>query len=206
MNSSVKSVTCALFLAIITLAGCTGQQTLRKDESLTPGGPAATSGSAKAQAPVSQPGAVTAAEKAPPAAPKAEVPPAAGPAEAAAAKASAPSGADLQRGLEKIYFDFDSPTLTDASRRTLTENAELLARNSQLKVRVDGHCDERGSDDYNLALGQKRADAAVRYLTTLGIGAERLSSLSYGKEKPAVAGHDEAAWSKNRRDEFVVLK
>jgi peptidoglycan-associated lipoprotein len=73
-------------------------------------------------------------------------------------------------------------------------------------VRVEGHCDERGSDEYNLALGQKRADAAVKYLRALGIAPQRLSSVSFGKEKPAQPGHDEAAWSKNRRDEFSIVK
>jgi peptidoglycan-associated lipoprotein len=81
----------------------------------------------------------------------------------------------------------------------------MIKKDSAAKVRIEGNCDERGSDEYNLALGEKRAKAAMEYLVTLGIPAERLSVISYGKEKPADPGHDEAAWAKNRRDEFVVL-
>ena len=114
--------------------------------------------------------------------------------------------ADIRKKLEKIYFDFDSSTLSDISRQTLTKNFETLKQNPLARIRIEGHCDERGSDEYNLALGERRARTAVRYLTTLGIPAERLSTISYGKEKPADPGHDEAAWAKNRRDEFVITK
>jgi peptidoglycan-associated lipoprotein len=79
-------------------------------------------------------------------------------------------------------------------------------KNNSLKVQIEGNCDERGSDEYNLALGEKRAKSAMKYLETLGVPAERLSVISYGKEKPADPGHDEAAWAKNRRDEFVLIK
>lgn len=109
--------------------------------------------------------------------------------------------------LEKIYFDFDSYILTQASRDTLTKNAEsLLKKNLSVKIQVEGHCDERGSDEYNLALGEKRAKAALNYLVTLGVPAARLSFISYGEEKPAEPGHDEVAWAKNRRGEFVIIK
>jgi peptidoglycan-associated lipoprotein len=108
--------------------------------------------------------------------------------------------------LEKIYFDFDSFVLSAASRETLAKNARYLMKNGSVKVQIEGHCDERGSDEYNLALGEKRAKAAMSYLVTLGVPADRLSVISYGKEKPADPGHDEAAWAKNRRDEFAVIK
>ena len=108
---------------------------------------------------------------------------------------------------EKIYFDFDSFVLSQQARDTLSKNAELLKnKDSALKIRIEGNCDERGSDEYNLALGEKRAKAAFNYLVTLGVPAERLSVISYGKEKPVDPGHDEAAWAKNRRDEFEVVK
>lgn len=115
--------------------------------------------------------------------------------------------AEAAAALEKIYFDFDSYVLTQAARDTLTKDAEyLLKKNPSVKVQVEGHCDERGSDEYNLALGEKRAKAALNYLITLGVPAERLSFISYGEEKPADPGHDEAAWAKNRRDELVIIK
>ena len=112
---------------------------------------------------------------------------------------------ELKSALDKIYFDFDSYKLSDAARSNLAKNAELLKKDSAGKVRIEGNCDERGSDEYNLALGEKRAKAAMQYLVTSGIPAERLSVISYGKEKPADPGHDDAAWAKNRRDEFVVI-
>lgn len=111
---------------------------------------------------------------------------------------------ELKSALEKIYFDFDSYKLSDEARSTLVKNADLLRKGSAGKVRIEGHCDERGSDEYNLALGEKRGRAALHYLVTMGIPGERLSVISYGKEKPAEPGHDETAWAKNRRDEFVV--
>ena len=112
---------------------------------------------------------------------------------------------ELKTGLQKVYFNFDSADLSEQSRNTLVKNAELMKKIGKVKIRVEGNCDERGSDDYNLALGEKRAKVAVQYLVNLGIPPERLTVISYGKEKPAAAGHDEASWAKNRRDEFVVL-
>ena len=111
----------------------------------------------------------------------------------------------LQAALQKIYFDFDSYNLSDAARATLVHNAESMKKDPADKVRVEGNCDERGSDEYNLALGERRAKAAVDYLVTMGIPAGRLSFISYGKEKPVDPGHDETAWAKNRRDDFVVV-
>ncbi|ACM19458.1 peptidoglycan-binding outer membrane lipoprotein Pal, OmpA family [Geotalea daltonii FRC-32] len=108
--------------------------------------------------------------------------------------------------LEKVLFDFDSFVLSPAARDTLSKNAQWLEKNKQVKVQIEGHCDERGSDEYNLALGEKRAKSAVNYLVTLGIPASQLSVISFGKEKPADPGHDEAAWAQNRRAEFVILK
>ncbi len=113
---------------------------------------------------------------------------------------------ELRSALEKIYFDFDSSRLTEADRAILAKDAGFMKKDAAVKVRIEGNCDERGSDEYNLALGQKRAEAARNYLVTMGVATDRLSVISYGKEKPADPGHDEAAWVKNRRDEFVVLQ
>ena len=110
----------------------------------------------------------------------------------------------LKAGLEKIFFDFDSYTLSPQAREALVKNAEILKQQKSIKVRIEGNCDELGSDDYNLALGEKRAKAALKYLETLGIQSDRLSTISYGKEKPADPGHDDAARAKNRRDELVI--
>ena len=104
--------------------------------------------------------------------------------------------------LEKVFFDFDAYTLTAQAREILAGNAEWLRQNPDAKLAIEGHCDERGSDEYNLALGQRRADVAKNYLVSLGIAAERLTSISYGEERPAVAGSNESAWSQNRRAEF----
>lgn len=112
----------------------------------------------------------------------------------------------LESELQKIYFNFDAATLSEEARASLSRNAELLAKNPSLKVTIEGNCDERGSDEYNLALGERRAIAARDYLVNLGVQSDRISIISYGEEKPVDPGHDEAAWAKNRRDEFVVIK
>jgi peptidoglycan-associated lipoprotein len=117
------------------------------------------------------------------------------------AKAPAPESA-----LATVYFDFDSAVLTQASRDILNKNAGILQKNNTMKIKIEGNCDERGSDEYNLALGERRAKSAMNYLVTLGIKPDRLSIISYGEEKPADQGHDEAAWAKNRRDDFVTVK
>ncbi len=107
---------------------------------------------------------------------------------------------------ETIYFDFDSFVLKEDARAILEQNAQLIQKRAGSKVRLEGHCDEQGSDEYNLALGEKRAKAALNYLLTLGVPQDRLSVISYGEEKPASQGHDEAAWAKNRRVEFIIQK
>lgn len=107
---------------------------------------------------------------------------------------------------EHIYFDFDKSELKPEARAVLRDKAEWLRTNPQFSLRVEGHCDERGTNEYNLALGERRADAAWRFLNALGISGERLSSISYGEEQPADPRHNEDAWSKNRRDEFKLLR
>jgi len=106
--------------------------------------------------------------------------------------------------LTDIYFDFDSYVLRPDDMPVLTDLAAKLNANQAAKLTIEGHCDERGSTEYNLALGQKRADAAKDYLVKVGIGDKRIKVVSYGKEAPLVPGHTEEAWAKNRRDHFVV--
>jgi len=108
--------------------------------------------------------------------------------------------------LADITFDYDSPGLSEAARGTLEKHALWLQNHREAKVLVEGHCDERGTTEYNLALGEKRARAAYDYLRSLGVAAERLRTVSYGKEKPLDPGHNEAAWAKNRRDHFNVSR
>jgi peptidoglycan-associated lipoprotein len=110
--------------------------------------------------------------------------------------------AELEALTTTVYFGFDEWELTSEGRRRLDEKLAILQRHADVSLLVEGHADERGSDEYNLALGQRRADEVKSYLLSLGIAAERLSDISYGEERPAVAGADESAWSQNRRAEF----
>lgn len=112
---------------------------------------------------------------------------------------------NAQGVLKTVYFDFDSYDLRQDAMQTLGDNAAAVRQYPQFKVRIEGHCDERGTVEYNLALGEKRARAARDYLVSLGAPAARLSIISYGKERPASPGHSEDAWAKNRRDELVFL-
>ena len=105
---------------------------------------------------------------------------------------------------QDIYFDFDKYDLRTDARTTLDRKASFLNQNSSIRVQVEGHCDERGTNEYNMALGERRANAAKQYLTTAGISAGRLSTISYGEERPLDPGHTEAAWARNRRAHFVI--
>lgn len=105
---------------------------------------------------------------------------------------------------QPVYFAFDDYSLNSEGQGQLNKLGEFLKSSDKAVVQIEGHCDERGSVEYNLALGQRRAQSAKNYLVQLGIDASRLPTMSYGEEKPAVEGHDESAWAKNRRDEFVL--
>ncbi|UCF69648.1 MAG: peptidoglycan-associated lipoprotein Pal [Acidobacteriota bacterium] len=112
-----------------------------------------------------------------------------------------------ERGpLRTIYFSFDSSELDDVALRTLEENARWLRQHPDNSAVVEGHCDERGTIEYNLGLGARRARSVRDHLVRLGIDSGRLRTISYGEERPADPGHDEMAWSKNRRVEFQVLE
>jgi len=107
---------------------------------------------------------------------------------------------------EKIYFDYDKADLKPAAQTVLEKKARFLESNPAYSAVIEGHCDERGTNEYNLALGERRADAAKKYLVSLGVSAGRITTVSYGEEKPVALGHDESAWSQNRRDEFKLQK
>jgi peptidoglycan-associated lipoprotein len=108
-------------------------------------------------------------------------------------------------GLQPVYFDFDRAFIRDDAKAIMRSNADWLKANPRAKVRVEGNCDERGTKEYNQALGQRRAASAKKYLTDLGISAKRLSLISYGKEKPVCTESNEECWQKNRRDDLVAV-
>lgn len=109
-------------------------------------------------------------------------------------------------GVQPIYFDYDSYTLRPDALQTLSHNADVLKQYADVYVQIEGHCDERGTQDYNLALGEKRALATRDHLIRLGISGDRMITISYGEEDPADPGHSEDAWAKNRRCEFNSAK
>jgi peptidoglycan-associated lipoprotein len=123
-------------------------------------------------------------------------PEAAGPTSAAESDLAAVLSGDV------LHFGFDQATLTAENRSRLQKIAEVLGRFPGVKIRIDGNCDERGTVEFNLALGNRRAAVAKEYLSNLGIDAARISIISYGKERPVATAHEEQAWAQNRRDDF----
>jgi peptidoglycan-associated lipoprotein len=126
-------------------------------------------------------------------------------AEAAARAAAAGDQATMRATLTQlIHFDYDKSDLRDDARASLDQKIPILQANGSVTIRVAGNTDERGSDEYNLALGERRAAAAKRYLVEHGIADSRIETISYGEERPVAQGSDESAWSQNRRDEFEI--
>jgi len=193
MKQRMIALLAALSMAALVAGGCASKEVVKTEE------PAAATVKAETPKPV-QPPAVKAEEAPQKQAP--EAPMAIKPAESQPVQAAAEVSA-----FETVYFDFDRSDLRQDARNILTKNAEILLKSKQAqKIKIEGHCDERGSAEYNLALGERRATSALQYLVTLGVQPDRLSIVSYGKEKPAVQGNDEEAWAKNRRAEFVIDK
>jgi peptidoglycan-associated lipoprotein len=120
------------------------------------------------------------------------------------ARDSQATPAPEKRELSTIRFDFDSAVLSDQAQQMLVSNAGLLRSNHSVLVTIEGHCDERGTAAYNIALGERRAKAVQEFLVSMGISASRLSTVSYGEEKPIATGHNEDAWAQNRRAQFMV--
>jgi peptidoglycan-associated lipoprotein len=108
-------------------------------------------------------------------------------------------------GLKPVYFDFDKSFIRDDAKAVMQANAAWLKTNPKAKIRIEGNCDERGTIEYNQALGQRRAVSAKQYLTTLGVSGNRISLISYGKEKSSCNEHDDTCWQTNRKDDFVVM-
>lgn len=143
--------------------------------------------------PVEQPKAVDTTPAPPPPAPP---PPPPAPPAAPEVKAS---------DFKIVYFDFDKSNVRADQQAALDQNAQILKNNPNVNIQVEGNCDERGTVEYNLALGDRRAQAVKKYLIDLGISADRIKTISYGKERPAVLGTGEEVWAKNRRAEFRIM-
>lgn len=105
-----------------------------------------------------------------------------------------------------VYFDFDSSSIRGDQTERIETNADFLKENPQVSIRIEGNCDPRGTKEYNLALGERRALSAKKYLVNLGVDGSRLSTVSWGEEKLLLYGHDEISWAQNRRDDFVIVK
>lgn len=188
-RTTLNGVRIALALLSVTVAACGG----KKPPVVRPTPPPPPADTATASRPPAPPE---------PVAEPAVVPPEPVPNETV----SSASLDDLNRNspLRPVFFDLDSSELSAEAQRTLNENARMLKQNSTWTVTIEGHCDERGTAEYNLALGERRALAARAYLVSLGLPADRLRTVSYGKEFPFDPGHDEAAFAKNRRAHFVI--
>ncbi len=175
-----------LGIVLLAAAGCAKKQTVRSNESTAP--QTATNAPAPGNAP---PGGIS-TETLPPEAP----PPS--PIEAGALTQPQPSP------FQDIHFDFDKSFIREADRPTLEKVAEYLKSHSGTRVLIEGNCDERGTEEYNMMLGDRRANAARQYLVDLGVPGKELSTISFGKDKPVDPGHDEMAWAKNRNDHVVT--
>ncbi len=153
------------------------------------------------------PSAATAPAPAAPSTPQAQETPVTRPAPPAVTPvAPAPPAATAAAAspLKDVFFDFDKSNIKDDQKTALSDDVAWLKSNPNAKVTLEGHCDERGTVEYNLALGERRAKATKDYLIAAGIAADRISTISYGKERPFVLGHDESAWKWNRRSHFVL--
>lgn len=143
-------------------------------------------------------------------------PPVMAPKPAPVAPAPTPTPAPSVSGVEEseiqafeatsIYFDFDKSEIKPEAKAILDKKAAWLREHSDYRVQIQGNCDERGTTEYNLALGDRRAKAAMKYLNAMGVAADTISTISYGKERPVCNEHNEACWSKNRRDDFRLSK
>jgi peptidoglycan-associated lipoprotein len=179
----------SLLLAGLMITGCARR-------------PATTAASAATPAPAAAP------SPAPAPAPSAPSPAPAPPAPAAAAPATAPRPVPKEfmavAALKEVYFDFDKYDIRPEDAKTLDANATWLKSNGDNLVLIEGHCDERGTNEYNLALGERRAKATMNYLVSQGIQANRITIISYGEERPVCTEKTEACWAKNRRANFLV--
>ena len=187
-----------LVIMALVATGCAKKETVRSNEEA--GKPAAEA------APAAKPETIV-SEPVKPEVPKVqETPSSMAGTQTAAAEARAGEAATAEQAsmFADIYFDFDKSFIREDAKPALAKVADYLKKNAGAKVQIEGHCDERGTAEYNMALGARRADAAKKYLLSLGVKAGALSTVSFGKEKPLDPGHTEDAWAKNRRDHFLL--
>ena len=186
---SWKLAVLALSVAAMVAAGCAKKQTVKSEG--TQGAPGASSAPSVGEAPM---------KEAPPA------PVAPTPAEqlASAAAAGVAVTEEKPSQFDDVRFDFDKSEVKEAGRKTCEVVADYMKKHPQAKMQIEGHCDDRGTAEYNLALGERRATAVMAYLVSLGVPKAALSTVSFGMEKPLDPGHDEGAWAKNRRAHFVL--
>ena len=181
-TNSWKWAVLALSVAALVSVGCAKKQTVKSEGTQAP--------PASAPAPIGE-------------APVKEAPPA----PAVVAPATPPGVAvteEKRSQFDDVRFDFDKSEVNGDGRKTCQTVADYLKKNPKAKLLIEGHCDERGTAEYNLALGERRATAVMTYLVSLGVPKAALSTVSFGKEKPLDPGHDEGAWAKNRRAHFVL--
>ncbi|GAB4240547.1 MAG: peptidoglycan-associated lipoprotein Pal [Deltaproteobacteria bacterium] len=195
-----KRAALALFVSALVAAGCAKKQTVKSEGSA--GGAGTTAAAPAATAPGAGEVRESAVKETPPA-------PAAAPAEqpvlaAKAAEAGVAVTEEKPSQFDDVRFDFDKSDLREDGRKTVQGVAEYLKKNSRVKLLIEGHCDERGTSEYNMALGERRAASVMKYLVSLGIPKAELSTVSFGKERPLDPGHNEEAWAKNRRAHFVL--
>lgn len=178
----------SLATSMALFAGGCGKQQVRTDEGMA-AAPAA------APAPKSAQGTGIGAEESLASAPK-----------NAATKPVAISEGRTDAPMLPVYFDFDKSNIRANQQARIEKNASFLKNNPQVTIQVQGNCDERGTNEYNMALGERRAMSAKKYLVNLGIAGNRITTISFGEEKPLALGHNEHAWAQNRRDDFVFTK
>jgi len=185
-----------LVLALIA-TGCAKKEVVRSNEEAGK--------TAEAPAPAPKPESIV-SEPIKPETPPQEAPPPAAGTQTAMAEAAAGVAATEEKAsqFDDIHFDFDKSFVREDAKPSLAKVADYLKKNAAAKVQIEGHCDERGTAEYNMALGARRAESARKYLLSLGVKTAALSTVSYGKEKPLDPGHTEDAWAKNRRGHFVL--
>ena len=184
-----NELTMAMSIVAVLMFGCAKTPVTAVTSVPSPTGAAGTPTDAKSTAPVSSPGtAVSPAQ----------------PTGSATTGRPAPSDFVAVREVEDIHFDFDKYVIRPESGVTLARNARWLKANEKDLLLIEGHCDERGTSEYNLALGERRAKATMTYLVDQGVAAQRITTISYGKERPQCTDHQEACWAKNRRAHFLV--